>query len=83
VKSGKFKSVLTRNVFIFLGAWSTTKIPMLLFEYSGLGARFTLTRLAVDLPGIILIGFLLAGLLNAKDKAAIAANMDAISEKEK
>jgi len=29
-----------------LGAWSTTKIPMLMFEYANLGARFTFTRLA-------------------------------------
>ena len=47
------------NVLVFLGAWSTTKIPMFLFEYSALGARFALTRLAVDLPGIVLIAWVL------------------------
>ena len=47
------------NVLVFLGAWSTTKVPMFLFEYSALGARFALTRLAVDIPGILLIAWAL------------------------
>ena len=47
------------NVLIFLGAWSTTKIPMLLFEYSSLGWRFATTRLIVDLFGIFIIARLI------------------------
>ncbi|MFA6508055.1 MAG: permease [Treponemataceae bacterium] len=43
------------NILIFIGAWSTTKIPMLLFEMKALGFRFALARLAIDIPGIILI----------------------------
>lgn len=43
------------NILIFVGAWSTTKIPMLLFEMESLGVRFALARLAIDIPGIILI----------------------------
>ena len=39
---------------IFIGAWSTTKVPMLLFEISALGARFAMTRLAIDIIGIII-----------------------------
>jgi uncharacterized membrane protein YraQ (UPF0718 family) len=30
------------NILIFIGAWSTTKIPMLLFEMKALGFRFAL-----------------------------------------
>jgi len=75
------KGAALRNIFIFIGAWSTTKIPMFLFEYSGLGARFALTRLAVDLPGIVIIGFLLAALLNEKDKTTIKTQIDAVSDK--
>ncbi|MGH0052388.1 MAG: permease [Sphaerochaetaceae bacterium] len=51
------------NVMIFIGAWSTTKIPMLLFEFSALGAPFALTRLVIDIPGIILISMLLNKLM--------------------
>ena len=58
------KGVALRNVFIFLGAWSTTKVPMFLFELSALGARFALTRLAVDIPGIILIAWMLVSALS-------------------
>lgn len=28
------------NVFIMIGAWSTTKIPLLLFEISSMGIKF-------------------------------------------
>jgi uncharacterized membrane protein YraQ (UPF0718 family) len=48
-----------RNVMIFIGAWSTTKIPMLLFEITSMGLRFALTRLAVDILGILVIAFIL------------------------
>ena len=41
------------NVFIFIGAWSTTKIPMLTFEAASLGLPFTLTRLALSVIGIL------------------------------
>ena len=43
------------NLMVFIGAWSTTKIPMFLFEYSALGAGFAITRLAANIPAILLI----------------------------
>lgn len=49
------KGVSFTNILIFTGAWSTTKIPMFLFEMSALGPRFALARLAINIPGIILI----------------------------
>jgi uncharacterized membrane protein YraQ (UPF0718 family) len=54
------KGVKFSNVLIFIGAWSTTKIPMFLFEMSALGARFAITRLLVDIPGIIIIAYILS-----------------------
>lgn len=51
------------NILIFVGAWSTTKIPMLLFESSALGPRFALSRLAIDIVGIILIAQALKAML--------------------
>jgi len=47
------------NILIFIGAWSTTKIPMFMFEYSALGARFAVTRLIVDIPVIVIIATVL------------------------
>ena len=46
------------NVLIFIGAWSTTKIPMLAFEAASMGPMFTLVRLGLSLVGIPLIAFL-------------------------
>ncbi|MBN2559203.1 MAG: permease [Clostridia bacterium] len=61
------KGVKFSNILIFIGAWSTTKIPMFLFEVASLGAKFAVTRLLVDIPGIIIIALLLAALI-PKDK---------------
>ncbi|WP_427338937.1 permease [Caloranaerobacter sp. DY30410] len=61
------KGVKFSNVLIFIGAWSTTKIPMFLFEMSSLGVRFAVTRLLIDIPGIILIAHVL-NLLLTKDE---------------
>ena len=43
------------NVFIFIGAWSTTKIPLLTFEAANLGVAFMLTRLGLSILGILAI----------------------------
>jgi uncharacterized membrane protein YraQ (UPF0718 family) len=48
------------NVYVFLGAWSTAKIPMFLFEYTALGAPFALTRLAANIPAILIIAGIMA-----------------------
>jgi uncharacterized membrane protein YraQ (UPF0718 family) len=45
------------NVLIFIGAWSTTKIPLLAFEASSMGPVFTLVRLGLSLVGIPLIAW--------------------------
>lgn len=68
------KGVKFSNVLIFIGAWSTTKIPMFLFEMSALGARFAVTRLLIDIPGIIIIAFILNGLINKDEVKKIYEN---------
>jgi uncharacterized membrane protein YraQ (UPF0718 family) len=61
------------NVFVFIGAWSTTKIPMFLFEYGALGPSFAVTRLLVDIPGIVIIALALKRLLSAGEVKALYA----------
>jgi len=51
------KGARTANLVIFLGAWATIKIPMLMMESAFLGTRFALIRLAMTLPGILACGF--------------------------
>jgi uncharacterized membrane protein YraQ (UPF0718 family) len=62
------------NVLIFIGAWSTTKIPMLLFEASSMGWKFMVTRFVVDLFGIAAIAFITEKALNKKDIQVIYEN---------
>jgi len=65
------KGVKFRNVLIFIGAWSTTKIPMLLFEISALGYKFALTRFLIDIPGIIIIAHIITILIPKHEEKAI------------
>lgn len=52
------KGVKFSNIIIFMNAWCVTKISTLLFEISSLGYKFTLIRLAIDIPGVIMMGYL-------------------------
>ncbi|HKM03729.1 MAG TPA: permease [Lachnospiraceae bacterium] len=61
------KGVKFMNILIFIGAWSTTKIPMFLFEMAALGNKFAITRLLIDIPGIIIIAFILSKLNSKKE----------------
>jgi uncharacterized membrane protein YraQ (UPF0718 family) len=70
------KGVSFTNILIFIGAWSTTKIPMFLFEMAALGPRFAWTRLAVDIPGIIIIAWILNRMISSKEKEKIYQNAD-------
>jgi len=69
------KGASFQNVAIFLGAWSTTKIPMFLFEITALGPRFALTRLALNIPGIVLIGAALGRIIGAEEEERIMESL--------
>jgi uncharacterized membrane protein YraQ (UPF0718 family) len=60
-----------RNVFIFIGAWSTTKIPMLTFEAVSMGLPFTLVRLSLSIIGIFIIAFITEKSLNAAQQSEV------------
>jgi uncharacterized membrane protein YraQ (UPF0718 family) len=53
------KGISIRNVFIYLGAFSTLKIPMLTFEMTFLGVRFSLLRTLITIPVFIAIGIIM------------------------
>ena len=53
------KGAKLMNVFIFIGAWSTTKIPLIVFETATLGFRFMIIRLVLNIIGIIVIAMIL------------------------
>jgi uncharacterized membrane protein YraQ (UPF0718 family) len=70
------KGVRFSNVMIFIGAWCTTKIPTLLFEISALGYKYTFTRMLVNLPFIIIIGYFIEWILKKEDLNVIYKNKD-------
>jgi uncharacterized membrane protein YraQ (UPF0718 family) len=53
------KGAGVRNIFIYLGAFSALKIPMLTFEIGFLGLKFTLLRTLFSLPVFIIIGIIM------------------------
>lgn len=61
------KGVKFSNVLIFIGAWATTKIPMLLFEIAALGPQFAFTRLIVNIPGILIIAYIITKFVSKKE----------------
>lgn len=54
----------TSNIVIFLGSWATIKIPMILFESKFLGLRFSLVRVVLTVPLIILTGLIMQNFAN-------------------
>ncbi len=61
------KGASIKNIFIYLGAFSTLKIPMLGIEIGYLGLKFTLVRTLVALPLFILIGYFMEWYLKDKN----------------
>ncbi len=67
------------NIIIFIGAWSTTKIPMLLFETSTMGWRFMLIRFILDIFGITGIAYLTEKIVTAREKEVIYEKANALA----
>lgn len=61
------------NVLIFIGAWSTMKVPLLIFESTALGYSFSMLRLGLNIVGIPVIAFIISVFLKEKDKEEICS----------
>ena len=61
------KGASIKNIFIYLGAFASLKIPMLGIEIAYLGVKFTLVRTMVSLPLFIAIGYLMEWYLKNKN----------------
>jgi len=53
------KGASIRNIFIYIGAFCTIKIPMITFEIGFLGWKFSILRTLLSLPIIILIAIIM------------------------
>ena len=67
------KGASTKNIFIYLGAFSSMKIPMLGIEIGYLGLKFTLLRTLISLPLFILIGYIMEKLIGKEFKVEDAS----------
>lgn len=74
------KGVTFTNIMIFIGAWSTTKIPMFLFEMSSLGMPFAVTRFLINIPGIIIIAAILSAMVSKKEIQQVYTKAEAMNE---
>ncbi|WP_303922317.1 permease [Draconibacterium sediminis] len=60
------KGASIRNIFIYIGAFCTIKIPMITFEIGFLGWKFSLLRTLFSLPIIIIISIIMERILKNK-----------------
>ncbi|HBZ87539.1 MAG TPA: hypothetical protein DEO67_10485 [Candidatus Edwardsbacteria bacterium] len=61
------KGCSIKNIFIYLGAFSTLKIPMLTFEIGFLGLKFSMLRTLFTLPVFIGIGYIMEAYLRGRN----------------
>jgi uncharacterized membrane protein YraQ (UPF0718 family) len=60
------KGASIKNIFIYLGAFSSLKIPMVGIEIGYLGIKFTLVRALISLPLFIVVGCLMEAYLRRR-----------------
>lgn len=59
------KGASVRNIFIYLGAFSSLKLPMLGIEIGYLGIKFSILRTLISLPLFILVEYLMEYLVGS------------------
>lgn len=74
------KGASYRNIMIFIGAWSTTKIPLLLFEMTSMGTAFMLTRLLLNIPGILMIAWLVDRFISEDEQLLLYQNAEHLAK---
>lgn len=60
------KGASVRNIVFFLGAWSTVKLPVLIYEFTSFGPGFTLIHICFGLLFYYFTGILFEKLFNPK-----------------
>ncbi|GMA98119.1 permease [Pelosinus sp. IPA-1] len=70
------KGAKLSNVIFFLGVWSSTKLPIVVFEAASLGLNFTLIHIAISIPLYLLMAFYIEKSVSKEDISLIVANAD-------
>ncbi|HVU99699.1 MAG TPA: permease [Puia sp.] len=61
------KGASVRNIFLYLGAFSTIKLPLLIFEVTFLGWKFSLIRNLVTFPMIFVVSFIMEKIIRKQN----------------
>lgn len=64
----------------FLGIWSAVKLPLVIFETTAMGAKFTIIHTSVMILTYLIGSFAIEKLLSAKDKEELIINAKEISK---
>ncbi len=76
------KGVSLTNVFLFIGTWSSMKIPMMLFEITQLGGKFAVIRFCLNLVGITILAVVMEKTTSKKEAEIIQESaLKQLSEK--
>ncbi|MGB5824750.1 MAG: permease, partial [Proteocatella sp.] len=67
-------------VIFFLGVWSSTKLPLLMYEITSFGATFTAIHVATNLSVFLIGSFAIEKMLSIKEHEDIYENA-AVMEK--
>lgn len=60
------KDARLANVLFFLGAWSTTKLPIFMYEFTSFGGKFTFTHVISNLIMFLIAALILEKILSRK-----------------
>ena len=74
------KGVRFSNIIIFMSAWCVTKIPTVIFELTALGYEFTMTRMLINIPGMIIMGYLVQWMLKDEELREIYRRAEKLDE---
>jgi uncharacterized membrane protein YraQ (UPF0718 family) len=70
------KGAKLSNVIFFLGVWSSTKLPIVLFEAASIGVNFTLIHIGISIPLYLLTAFYIEKSVSKEAISLIVANAD-------
>lgn len=70
------KGARLSNVIFFFGVWSSTKLPIILFEVASFGVVFTLIHVGISLPLYLMTAFYIEKQISEADLERLIQSND-------
>lgn len=64
------------NVFLFLGAWTSVKLPIFMFEWINFGVKFTTIHVLTSMSVYFISGFIIEKILSEKNVGYIISKSE-------